>query len=74
MTERETRRAPEMEKYVRIAPVVVDGEPDAHNVFLKVGNQEFTLGPFACETKDDALWTQDMLCIALARIVSDANS
>lgn len=67
-----TRRNPEMEKYVTIAPVVVEGSPDAHNVFLQVTNQRFCVTPYACDTKEDAEWTRDMLCVALAKIVADA--
>ncbi len=65
-----TRRNPEMEKYVTISPVVMDGSPDAHNVFLQVTNQQFHIG-HACETKEDAEWTRDMLCVALAKVVRD---
>lgn len=67
----DTRRAPHMEKYVELRPVVVENEPDAHNVILKVGNQSFLLGPFACEDRAHAEWTRDMLCIALDNIVKD---
>lgn len=62
-----------MEKYVEIAPVVMDGFPDAHNVFLKVTNQRFQVTPWGCETKENAEWTRDMLCIALAKIVADSR-
>ena len=48
------RRNPEMEKYVEIRPVVIEGQPDAHNVFLKVTNQSFCVTPYGCETKDEA--------------------
>jgi hypothetical protein len=66
-----TRRNPEMEKYVEIAPVVMDGWPDAHHVFLKITNQRFCVTPHGCETKDEAEWHRDMLCIALAKLVAD---
>lgn len=69
----ETRRAPHMEKYVEVRPVVVEGEPDAHSVNLVVGNQGFMIGPYAAETKEEAMWLRDMLCIALDRIVQDQN-
>lgn len=69
-----TRRNPEMEKYVTISPVVMDGHPDAHNVFLQVGNQRFTVSQYGCETKDEAEWMRDMLCVALAKVVADANA
>lgn len=69
-----TRRNPEMEKYVEIRPVVMEGFPDAHNVFLKVTNQRFCVTPYACETRENAEWTRDMLCVALAKIAADARS
>lgn len=72
MTEHTTRRAPQMEKYVEIRPTAMEGSPDAHNVFLKVTNQEFCVSKYACETKEEAEWTRDMLCVALAKIVADA--
>ena len=61
-----------MERYVLIAPTVDEDHPDAHNVFLNVGNQRFPVTKYACETKEDAEWTRDMLCIALAKIVADS--
>lgn len=67
-----TRRSPEMEKYVEIRPVVMESYPDAHNVFLKVTNQSFCVTQYACETKEGAEWMRDMLCVALAKIVSDS--
>lgn len=73
MTEHTTRHSPEMERYVEIEPVVMEGYPDAHNVFLKVTNQQFRITPYGCETKEEAEWTRDMLCVALAQIVRDAQ-
>ena len=73
MTEHATRRNPEMEKYVEIRPVIMEGSPDAHNVFLKVTNQSFRVTPYGCDTKEEAEWTRDMLCVALAKIVADAG-
>ncbi len=70
-TEWNTRRAPHMERYVAIEPVVVEGEPDARNVFLQIGNQRFCIGPFACETLEEAEWMRDMLCVALDKLVRD---
>lgn len=72
MNEHITRRNPEMEKYVEIRPVVMEGFPGAHNVYLKVTNQTFQVTPHGCDTKEDAEWTRNMLCVALAKIVSDA--
>ena len=74
MSEHVTRRNPEMEKYVEIRPVVMEGSPDAHNVFLKVTNQSFCVSHYRCETKEDAEWMRDMLCVALAKIVADART
>jgi hypothetical protein len=70
---RTTRRAPQMEKYVEIKPAVMDGFPDAHNVFLKVTNQSFCVSPYGCESKAHAEWMRDMLCVALAKIVADSS-
>ena len=67
-----THRNPEMGKYVIIKPVVMKGCPDAHHVFLQVANQRFCVSPYGCETKEDALLLRDMLCIALAKVASDA--
>lgn len=68
-----TRRSPEMEKYTEVRPVVMMDFPSAHHVFLKVTNQEFCVTPHGCETKDEAEWMRDMLCIALAKIVEDSK-
>lgn len=74
MSEQEhtTRRAPHMERYVTIAPVVMEGYPDAHNVFLQVTNQRFQVSPHGCETREGAEWMRDMLCVALAKVADDA--
>jgi hypothetical protein len=74
MSEHTTRRNPEMERYVEVRPVVMQGYPDAHHVFLKVTSQSFCVTPHGCETKAEAEWTRDMLCTALARIIADSNS
>lgn len=73
MSEHITRRNQEMEKYVEIQPVVIEGFPDAHNVFLKATNQRFCISQYGCETKDKAEWLRDMLCVALAKIVVDSR-
>ncbi len=67
-----TDEGQEMEKYVEIRPVVMEGLPDAHKVFLKVTNQSFCITSHACETKEEAEWMRDMLCVALAKIVADS--
>lgn len=56
-----------------IQPCVVEGEPDAHTVWLKVGVQSFCLGPLACETKEHAEWTQSMLVKALLKLMRDVR-
>lgn len=71
-TEWDTRRAPHMEKYTEISPIVVKDYPDAHVLRLKVGNQRFTLdagGQPYYDTRDEAEWARDMLCIALDEMV-----
>ena len=63
-----TRRAPHMERYTNITPCVVRDCPDAHVLWLKVGNQSFMLsagGQDYHDTKEEAEWARDMLCIAL---------
>lgn len=60
-----------IKKYTDIKPVVMEGFPDAHNVFLQVTNQRFCVTPYGCDTKEDAEWMRDMLCVALERIVID---
>lgn len=64
-----TRRNPEMEKYVEIKDVVVEGEPEAKTVWLKVGGQSFRINDYS-EDQHHAEWLRDMLCIALAKIVA----
>lgn len=60
-----------IEKYTNIQPVVMEGCPDAHHVFLQVTNQRFCVSPYGCETKEDAEMVRDMLCVALEKIVRD---
>jgi hypothetical protein len=75
--ERWTRRAPHMEQFTDVKPIVVDGYPDAHTVWLRVGNQHFTIsagGQDFYETKEEAEWTRDMLCIALDGMVTSTRS
>lgn len=70
-TEWGTRRAPHMERFTDIRPVVVEGHPDAHLLLLKVGNQQFQLSNGVSEffdTRAEAEWSRDMLCIALDRL------
>ena len=53
------------QKYSLIEPCVVEDEPDAHTVWLKVGVQSFCITPIACESEEAALWMQRQLCKAL---------
>lgn len=69
-----TRRAPHMEGYTVIEPWPHDNYPDAHKLSLKIGNQSFLLcnGVSECfDTKEEAIWTRDMLCIALDVLVRE---
>lgn len=70
--EHTTRRAPHMERYVKIQPVITeDGEQFA--VFLQVANQQFRVGQYPEETLQGAEWLRDMLCIALAKLADEAG-
>lgn len=60
-----------LERFIELRPCVVDGSPDAHNVILHVTNQEFCVTPYACDTKEDAEWTRDQLCVALEKLIQD---
>jgi hypothetical protein len=60
-----------LEKYTDIRPCVVQGDPDAHTVWLKVTNQEFCITVYAAETKEEAEWMRDQLCVALEKLVQD---
>lgn len=60
-----------IKSYTDIKPCVVEDWPDAHNVFLQVTNQRFCVTSYACETKEEAEWMQEMLCVALEKIVAD---
>ena len=63
--------ASDMERYTDIQPVVMEGFPDAHHVFLQVTNQRFCVSPHGCEMKEEAEWMREMLCVALAKVVAD---
>ena len=67
-----TRRAPHMERYVKVVPYPTEANPDACKVVLSIGVQSFTLSDGVdayFETKLAAEWTRDMLCIALHTLV-----
>jgi len=59
-----------LHKYIDIRPVVRDDAPDAHKVFLQVTNQRFGIEMY-CDNLEEAEWTRDQLCVALAKIVED---
>lgn len=70
MSEHPTRRNPEMEKYVKIQPVITeDGEQYA--IDLHIDNQRFRVGEYPEETLQGAEWMRDMVCIALAKLVAE---
>lgn len=62
-----------MQKYTLIQPVVMEDCPDAHHVFLQVTNQRFCVSHHGCDTKEEAEWLRDQLCVALAKIVQDSK-
>lgn len=64
-----TRRAPHMEKYVEVSQYC-EGEP--WMVRLRVGVQTFNIGD-GQDTKDEAEWIRDMLCIALDAMVKECS-
>ncbi len=65
-----TRRAPHMEKYVRIRHQPRDDEPNRHILMLEIGVQGFSINNDpACEDRQHAEWMRDMLCIALDNLV-----
>lgn len=68
-----TRRAPHMEKYVRVIPYPTGKYPDGHKVTLKIGVQSFLISDgvgAVYETKEAAIWCRDMLCIALDELIT----
>lgn len=70
MSEHTTRRNPEMEKYVKIQPVITeDGEQ--YVIDLYIGNQRLRVGQYPEETLKGAEWMRDMVCIALAKLVAE---
>lgn len=58
-----------VEDFVEVKPCAVQGDPDAHTVRFVVGTQQFSLTPFACETREEAEWTKRMFCIALRKMI-----
>ena len=56
------------EDYTEVRPCVVQGWPDAHTVWLRVGVQEFCTAS-AMETKAEAEQFRTLLVIALGNMV-----
>ena len=69
-----TRRAPHLERFTDIRPIVVEGFPDAHTLWLRVDNQSFMIdsGAGYFDTKKEAEWARNMLCIAIDSILQCA--
>lgn len=68
-----TRRAPHMERYVRVRPFPTEETEDSHKLELVIDNQGFLLsdGASNChESREAAEWSRDMLCIALNELRS----
>lgn len=60
------------DSFVNVKPVIVADTPDAHQVWLDIGVQHFTIGEY-CETKDEAEWLASQLRIALANTASQSS-
>ena len=58
----------EAKAFTFLKPCIVENEPDAHTVWLKVGSQEFCVSSIACETKEEAEWMQTMLAKAIVAL------
>ena len=61
-----------MNNIVNVKSVIVADAPDAHQVWLDVGCQHFTVGEY-CETKDEAEWLAAQLRIALTALQAGAG-
>lgn len=68
-----SRRAPHMERYVKVERNVWITEAGKWRVRLHVLNQTFTLEGHD-STKREATFMRDMLCIALDNLVKDHNA
>jgi hypothetical protein len=62
-----------MKRYTSIAPVIIEDWPDAHHVFFHATNQRFCVTPHGCETKEEAEWMREQLCVALGKVVTDSD-
>lgn len=61
------------DKYTFAKPCCVDDDtPDAHTVWLKIGNQSFCIDGYQ-DTKEEADWMRLMLGKALLALLSDTN-
>ena len=60
-----------MEKWTRVAPCVVEGEPDAHNSFFVAGNQQFCISSIADSSKEGASWLCWQFAKALEKVLDD---
>lgn len=54
-------------EFVSVKPVIVSDSPDAHQVWLDIGVQHFTIGEY-CETKEDAEWYAEQLRRAILNL------
>ena len=50
-------------------PIIMEGSPDAHTVWLDVGVQHFEIGPVRVTT-EEADWMRSMLAKALATLTA----
>lgn len=55
------------EKYTMSKPVVIEDEPEARTVWLRVNQQSFCIAEV--EDKEEADWLRDMLAKALRTIL-----
>lgn len=58
-----------LERYTDVRPVAIMGAPDAHHVFLTVGDKRFCVTPYGCETKERAEQIRETLVAALETII-----
>lgn len=70
---RATRRAPHMERYVKVQPIPEES-PESYQVRLQIGVQSFLISrghKVNHDEKEFAEWYRDMLCIALDTLRSE---
>ncbi len=61
-----------VDKFTLAKPCCVDGTPDAHTVWLKIGVQSFCIDGYQ-DTKEDADWMRKMLAKALMNFLLDTD-